>query len=77
MGQEFQDAIGTDEWDVMPTAHTISRLGLYHVHRTSHDTTRMLFLVIETTKSCRVCGAKVPDFIWFRYKTWKLRQLIQ
>ncbi|MCI0564211.1 MAG: hypothetical protein MN733_37525, partial [Nitrososphaera sp.] len=59
------------------TAHAPGRLGLYHSHPDSASTMRMLFWVDEDTKSCRVCGIKVPDFIWFRYKTWKLRHLIQ
>lgn len=75
MGIEFQEAIGTTEWDVLAcyledTVGDDSRLGLFHQHTVG------LFWVNET-RCCRVCGVRAPDFVWFRYKTWKLRFLTQ
>jgi len=82
MGVEFQEAIGSTEWDVL--THTSvedgvrddNRLGLFHHHVVGGASTKMLFWVNED-RCCRVCGVRAPDFIWFRYKTWKLRFLTQ
>lgn len=76
MGQEFYDAVESEDWDVLPSE---TRIHLYHVHRVysplGEISSPMKFLVDEQTRECRICGAKASDFVWFRYKTWKLRTL--
>lgn len=79
MGQEFQDAVESDQWDVLPTG---DRINLYHCHWEYNNVTKdantpMKFLVDEETRKCRVCETPASDFVWFRYKTWKLRHLTQ
>lgn len=80
MGQEFRDAVGTDEWDVLDNAIAGSRvtsLKLFHTHPASDTVGVTRFWVDDKTQCCRVCEKRAPDFVWFRYKTWNLRHLTQ
>jgi len=75
MGAEFQEAVGTDEWDVItyPDGYTDKRLGLFHCHPAVRKPN--LFWVNNVDRCCRNCGKQAPDFVWFRYVTWKLKFL--